>query len=189
MGRPMSFDTDDVVDKAVEVFWRQGFGATTPQNLVDALGIGKGSLYNTFKSKHQLFQLAMRRYSELRLAELTEGLDGPGAVRPKLRRAVHGLAGISEHQRGCLVVNAVAELGTSTPEVAEVSKELFSRIEDRFEAAIERGRVSGELQADTEPRDAAGALLAAVIGTNVLTKTGRGPGHLSRLLDAALAAL
>jgi TetR/AcrR family transcriptional regulator, transcriptional repressor for nem operon len=186
MGRPMTFDAEEVVDKAVAIFWRQGFAATTPQNLVDELGIGKGSLYNTFKSKHQLFRLAMHRYSARRVAGLTEDLDGPGPVRPKLREAMQTLAGVGEHQLGCLIVNSVAELGSSDEAVGEVAKDLFGRIEESFRAAIERGQASGELISGRDPRDAASALLAVVIGTNVLAKTGRDPAHLSRLLDAAL---
>lgn len=182
----MTFDTEETIDKAVEVFWQRGFGATTPQNLVDELGIGKGSLYNTFKSKHHLFQLAIRRYTAHRAAELTEALDGPGPVRPKLRTAMRNLAGVGEHQLGCLIVNSVAELGSSDEAVADVSKEMFDLVQDAFQAAIERGQADGELTSGADPRDAASALLAVVIGTNVLAKAGRDPSQLTRLLDAAL---
>ncbi len=44
MARPMTFDAEETIDRAVEVFWQCGFGATTPQNLVDELGIGKRRL-------------------------------------------------------------------------------------------------------------------------------------------------
>ena len=186
MARPMTFDTEETIDRAVEVFWQRGFGATTPQNLVDELGIGKGSLYNTFRSKHHLFQLAMRRYCADRAAQLTKALGGPGPERLKLRTAMRNLAGVGEHQLGCLIVNSVAELGSSDEAVADVSKEMFDLIQDAFRAAIERGQASGELIPGRDPGDAASALLAVVIGTNVLAKAGRAPSQLIRLLDAAL---
>lgn len=187
IGRPMKFEAEQVVDKAVEVFWRQGFAATTPQNLVDELGIGKGSLYNTFKSKHHLFELSLRRYSATRVTALAEGLEGPGPILPRLREAMRTLAGIGDHRFGCLIVNAVAELGSADESVAAVAKELFGQIEDAFRSAIERGQASGEITSRRRPpADSAGALLAAVIGTSVLAKSGSDPADLRRTLDAAL---
>ena len=189
MGRPMKFEADAVVDKAVEVFWRQGFAATTPQNLVDELGIGKGSLYNTFKSKHHLFELSLRRYSAKRVAALTEGLEGPGPVLPKLREAMRTLAGIGDHRFGCLIVNSVAELGSADEGVAAVAKELFGQIEDAFRSALERGQADGEITSRRPAGVSAGSLLAAVIGSSVLAKTGSDPADLNRALDAALQAV
>lgn len=188
MARPMTFDAEEVVDKAVGIFWRQGFAATTPQNLVDELGIGKGSLYNTFKSKHHLFGLAMRRYSARRVAELAEGLEGPDPVLPRLREALQTLAGVGEHQFGCLIVNSVAELGSSDEAVAEIAKDLFAQVEAAFRSAIERAQTTGEISSRRAPTDLAGALLAAVIGANVLAKAGSDPDNLSRILDTTLQA-
>jgi TetR/AcrR family transcriptional regulator, transcriptional repressor for nem operon len=186
MGRPLKFEADEVLDKAVEVFWRQGFAATTPQNLAAELGIGKGSLYNTFKSKHHLFELALRRYSANRVTALASELERPGPVLPRLREAMRTLAGIGDHRYGCLVVNAVTELGSTDERVAEVAKDLFIQIEHAFGSAIERGRATGELTSDGAPADTASALLAAVIGAGVLAKTGSSPADLYRTLDAAL---
>ncbi|MEV5965929.1 TetR/AcrR family transcriptional regulator [Kribbella sp. NPDC051952] len=188
MGRPMKFEAEEVVDKALEVFWRQGFAATTPQNLVDELGIGKGSLYNTFKSKHHLFELALRRYSAKRVAALAEGLEGPEPVLPRLREAMRTLAGIGDHRFGCLIVNSVAELGSADESVAAVAKDLFDQIEAAFRSAIERGQASGEITSVRPAGDSAGALLAAVIGASVLAKSGSDPADLNRTLDAALQA-
>jgi TetR/AcrR family transcriptional repressor of nem operon len=187
MGRPMKFEADEVLDKAVEVFWRRGFAATTPQNLVDELGIGRGSLYNTFKSKHHLFELALRRYSANRVTALAEGLDAPGPILPRLREAMRTLTGIGDHQYGCLIVNSVAELGSTDEGVADVAKDLFIQIEHAFRAALERAQATGELTSNRPPADSASALLATVIGTSVLAKSGATPTHLNRTLDAALS--
>ncbi|TDD62914.1 TetR/AcrR family transcriptional regulator [Kribbella antibiotica] len=186
MARPMTFDADVVIDHAVGIFWRQGFAATTPQNLVDELGIGKGSLYNTFKSKHHLFTLALRHYSQQRMDELATGLEGPGALKPRLREALATLAGVGEHQLGCLTVNAVAEVGMADAAVAEIATELFERMQEIFRSAIKRGQESGEIAATRAPAAAAGALMAAAIGTAVLAKAGTSPTQLRRILDAAV---
>ncbi|MDX6281063.1 MAG: TetR/AcrR family transcriptional regulator, transcriptional repressor for nem operon [Kribbellaceae bacterium] len=186
MGRPMKFEADEALDKAVEVFWQRGFAATTPQNLADELGIGRGSLYNTFKSKHHLFGLALRRYSANRVTALAAGLDGPGPILPRLREAMRTLAGIGDHRYGCLIVNSVAELGSTDEGVADVAKDLFIQIEHTFRAALERAHAAGELTSPRSPTDSAAALLATVIGTSVLAKSGATATHLNHTLDAAL---
>jgi len=114
MGRPKQFNPDLAVANAVDLFWRQGYGATTPAELVEALGIGKGSLYNTFESKHALFEEALRRYGDQRVAGLVDVLNQPGPVRERLQAALERLAAperVTLLQRGCLAVNTVAELG------------------------------------------------------------------------------
>ncbi|HEY2673615.1 MAG TPA: TetR/AcrR family transcriptional regulator, partial [Rugosimonospora sp.] len=112
MGRPKQFDPDVIVDQAMELFWRKGFTGTTPQDLVAELGIGKGSLYNTFISKRALFDLALRRYVDIRIAGIVETLEGPGSVTARLRAALRRLADadVALTSRGCLAVNTTVEL-------------------------------------------------------------------------------
>jgi len=81
VGRPKQFDPDVAVDKAVGVFWGKGFGGTTPQDLVEALGICKGSLSNAFGSKHELFTRVLRRYADEQATALTEFLTAPGPAQ------------------------------------------------------------------------------------------------------------
>ena len=177
-----------MVDKAMAVFWRQGYAATTPQMLVEELGIGKGSLYNTFESKHNLFTLALRGYSSMRVGALAERLGGPGTVRPLLRAALVELTGVGTHRRGCLVVNSIAELGPADAAVAEVGQPLFDRIEGAFRDAVQQGQLRGELH-QGDPSDIAASLLATVIGTSVLARTSEDLGRLNRVIDAAIEGL
>jgi TetR/AcrR family transcriptional repressor of nem operon len=193
MGRPLKFEAEIVLDKAVDTFWRLGYAGTTPQTLVDELGIGKGSLYHSFDSKHNLFTLAMQRYSAERLQQLADvlrdGLLEDEPVLPQLRTSLQTLTGVGQHRRGCFIVNSVAELGQGDDTVTTLAKSLFDRIEDSFAAAVEKGRATGELTGDVEPRAAAQGLLATVIGTSVLAKTGTDMTILVSLLDDALARL
>ena len=63
MGRSKAFNEELVLDKAIEVFWAKGYEATSIQDLVDAMGIQRGSLYGTFGSKQELFLKSLDRYS------------------------------------------------------------------------------------------------------------------------------
>ena len=80
MARPKEFDPEVAVDRAMDLFWRKGYGATSPNDLVAELGIGKGSLYAAFGSKRALFDLALDRYRERQGDTLTEIIDRPGPV-------------------------------------------------------------------------------------------------------------
>ena len=65
MARPKEFDPDEVLDRALDVFWEKGFEGTSVQDLVDHMGINRGSIYGTFGDKHRLFQQALERYFEI----------------------------------------------------------------------------------------------------------------------------
>lgn len=89
MARPKTFDHDQVLDRAVELFWRKGYEATSIQDLVEAMGIQRGSLYAAFGSKQDLFLAVLDRYGDVVVRKLLEILESrPSAVsRWKPRRA------------------------------------------------------------------------------------------------------
>jgi TetR/AcrR family transcriptional repressor of nem operon len=188
MGRQPKFEQATAVDNAMGVFWRRGYGGTSPQLLVEELGIGKGSLYNTFDSKHNLFTLALRGYCTMRAQALTARLGGPGPVRPRLRAAIAELSGVGNHSHGCLMVNAVTELTREDDSVAELGRSLFEGIEEAFRDAVEQGQRSGELGL-CDPSAAAGSLLTTIIGTSVLARAGADLEWLNRLIDTAVERL
>jgi TetR/AcrR family transcriptional repressor of nem operon len=190
MGRPKQFDPDVAVDRAMELFWRKGFTDTTPQDLVAELGIGKGSLYNTFVSKRALFDLALRRYVDMRVARVVETLDGPGSVTERLRAALRRLtdADVRLTSRGCLAVNTAVELPGSDKAASDTVGRLFERIESAFQAVIEEGQRSGEVTAGRDSRQMASLLLTSFIGMSVLAKT-MDAERLRRVIDAVMATL
>lgn len=190
MGRPKQFDPEAAVDKAMGLFWRKGFADTTPQDLVAELNIGKGSLYHTFTSKRALFDLALRRYVDMRVAGIVETLDGPGPATERLRAALQRLTDGDPTltSRGCLAVNTTVELAGSDKAAADAVGRLFERIEDAFRAVIEEGQRSGEIAADRDSRQAASLLLTSFIGMSVLAKT-RDADRLHRVVDAVMALL
>ncbi|MCQ8774263.1 TetR/AcrR family transcriptional regulator [Streptomyces telluris] len=192
MGRPKQFDPDVAVGKAMDVFWCKGYAATTPQDLVDELGIGKGSLYNAFGSKHALFERALERYRDTQSAALVELLDQTGPVRPLLRSALEllietdlGPAG----RHGCFAVNTAAELGGKDDASTELVRRMFERTEGAFKAAVERGQRTGEFAPERDADAAASLMLAALVGMRVIARAQGGRERLHRIVDAVLDAL
>ncbi|GIH20653.1 TetR/AcrR family transcriptional regulator [Rugosimonospora africana] len=190
MGRPRQFDPDAAIDSAMDLFWRKGFTDTTPQDLAAELGIGKGSLYNTFASKRALFDLALRRYVDLRAAGVTATLDQPGTARERLRAALRRLADADATltSRGCLAVNTAVELAGTDEDATRTVRQLFDRLEGAFRTVIEEGQASGEIAAGRDPGQLAALVLTSFLGMSVLAKT-TDADRIRHTIDAVLATL
>ncbi|MBC2873727.1 MULTISPECIES: TetR/AcrR family transcriptional regulator [Streptomyces] len=192
MGRPKQFDPDLAVERAMEVFWSKGYAATTPQDLVDALGIGKGSLYNTFGSKRELFERALCRYRDGQALALVELLEADGPVKELLRRTLRLLAEMDladPGRRGCMAVNTAAELGGRDEEAVALVRRMFDRTEDAFRALIEKGQRTGEIAAGRDARGVGSLLLNTVIGLRLMARVADGPERLDRVIDAVIDGL
>lgn len=189
MGRPLQFDAEAAVEAAMRLFWRDGYAGTTPQALTTELGIGRGSLYHSFESKHNLFVLSLARYTSWRAEFLSANFIGKASVRAQVRQAVEVLTGLGDHDRGCLLVNASAELGGTDPVVAVAAEGLFTLMEDVFRDAIRRGQVQGEFDPTRDASAGASGLLATVIGASVLLKAKTDERRVARTITARLEAL
>ncbi|MEU7638625.1 TetR/AcrR family transcriptional regulator [Streptomyces sp. NPDC059101] len=192
MGRPKQFDPDAAVEQAMQVFWRKGYAATTPQDLVDALGIGKGSLYNTFGSKHGLFERALVRYRDSQAQALVEMVEGTGPVKDRLRDVLRLLVEMDladPDRRGCLAVNAAAELAGADETATELVRRMFDRTEQAFRALIEEGQRAGEIAPGRDARAMGSMLLSTVVGLRLLARVAEGPERLSMVIDATIDSL
>src|SRR5918994_6493177 len=116
MARTKEFEPLMALDAAMELFWRKGYEAASMRELLDAMGIGRGSFYDTFGDKHALFLSALDRFQEVRTswAEevlLGEGLDG---IEEVFRRSLDGLFQF-QPRRGCLLANSAVGLAAPDP--------------------------------------------------------------------------
>ncbi|REK91971.1 TetR/AcrR family transcriptional regulator [Streptomyces inhibens] len=192
MGRPKQFDPDAAVEQAMEVFWRKGYAATTPQDLVDAIGIGRGSLYNAFGSKHALFDKALRRYRDSQALALIEMLEGSGPVKDRLRKTLRFLVEMDladPDQRGCMAVNVAAELAGTDEGATELVRRMFDRTEGAFRALVEEGQRAGEIASGRDAHAIGSLLLNTVVGLRLMVRVAEGPDRLSRVIDAMVDAL
>jgi TetR/AcrR family transcriptional repressor of nem operon len=173
VGRPKEFDRDEVLGRALDVFWAQGYDATSLDDLTDAMGIGRASLYNEFGDKHSLFIAALDRYRFERLAQISETLEKAPSVRVGIRAALRGMVNglwADGGRRGCLLVNSTAELAASDPAVATRAAEAFERTALVFRSALERGKRSGELDPGLDVRATSRYLANTLNGLRLLAK-------------------
>ncbi|MBB5080724.1 TetR/AcrR family transcriptional regulator [Nonomuraea endophytica] len=189
MARPRQFDEERAVDAAMRAFLGAGYEATSTQDLCTATGLGRSSIYNTFTSKHHLFKKSLRHYMDIRTAGIIETLEGPAPVREKIgtlmRQAVDPRDGIP---RGCLVVNTMIELAPHDAEVAAMLKRDYERRLEALRAAIEAGKISGELAADRDATALAHFVIATISGIQVSLRGGAGPAAAQAVIQTALGA-
>ncbi len=190
MGRPRLFDLDGAVAGALNVFWKKGYGATTPADLLAAIGVGKGSFYNAFGSKHALFEEALRRYGDERVAGLAGWFSKKGTVRERLGGYFERLAAPENEKtlrRGCLAANTAAELGRRDPAAMKIVQSTFERMESVLEATLREGRDRGELDDGVDPTALASLLLATIVGVTVLARVGGSSSRTKRIAQAVAA--
>jgi TetR/AcrR family transcriptional regulator, transcriptional repressor for nem operon len=192
MPRPREFDEDRVIGAALETFWAKGYAATSAQDLVDSTGLGRGSLYNAFKSKHNLYGQVMGRYLERDTEADVAILDEPGPVRERIRDlmlAVIDTVPGDPGRRGCLAVNAAIELAGRDESVAAQVRLVFARVEEALAAALERGQRDGEITPEKSARALARFVLSAIYGLRVLGKAAQDRRPLVDVVDVTVAAL
>ena len=179
-GRPRGFDEAEVLHAALELFWRQGYEATSLDELTAAMGISRSSFYATFGSKHGVLVAAMTCYTDAALAalaKLTRG-DAADAVPAMLKSLANPKGG----PKGCLLVNCITELAPHCPDVAALGRRHFAKIVELF---------AGVLSPDDPARalDRARALTALALGTVTLRKSGTPPEQIDAALDEARVLL
>ena len=190
MARTKEFEPLAALDAATELFWRKGYEAASMRELLDAMGIGRGSFYDTFGDKHTLFLSALDRFQEVRTSWVEDVLRGEGldGVEEVFRRSLDGLFQF-QPRRGCLLANSAVELAPHDPEVAARISDYIRRTEDAFEGALARARDRGEIHSDSDPRALARFLVNTLHGLRVLARAGADRETLEDTVRVALQAL
>jgi TetR/AcrR family transcriptional regulator, transcriptional repressor for nem operon len=191
MARTKVFDPAAALEAALRVFWEQGYEATSTDDLLRAMGIGRQSMYDTFGDKKQLYLAVLAHYTDgggagLR-ARLAAGPSPLGALAAFLKE----IAGVDAAQRarGCLSVNAVAEFGQADPDVLALIERSRVLTETIFAEVLERARVAGEVAPGIDAAAAAHFVHTAIRGMRISAKAGASAAQLAATVDFTLAAL
>lgn len=180
-GRRRGFDADIALRVAVDLFWQQGYEATSLISLIQAMEISRSSFYACFGSKHALFIAAVQRYADDRFAALNERASSSDDPRDSVCAMLAVIADVDSGTRGCLFVNVVAELAPGDAELVALARSHTTRVGALMTATLRRcGCAEGEAS------ERASALLALVMGITMLRKTGVPLSQLTGLLTQAV---
>lgn len=193
MARPKEFDPQTALVAAMELFRRQGYEATSVQDLVDALGINRSSMYAAYGSKHDLYLKALDLYCAVEADRAQQSLaesDGAPAL-PVLRAFLLSYveAALADPVRGgCMVTHGVLERLPGDAKAAERLGGALGSLEEAFAYLLLRARVAGELDPSVDVRATARFLVTLTQGLRVMERAA-GLEYLTQVVDQALGGL
>jgi AcrR family transcriptional regulator len=186
-GRPREFDVEKALERALDVFWRQGYEGTSVSDLTDALGITRASLYAAFGNKQALFQRVMERYEAKAGAYRTaagEARSALEAVRLLLTGPVE-LHGNKDNPPGCLGVQGALACGLDSEAVRDDLASRRCRGEAAIRRRLQRAVREGDLVGESDPADLARYLSALIYGMAVLAAGDASRRELQGVADVA----
>jgi len=192
MARTREFDEDEVIGRAMHVFWRRGYQATSLNDLLAAMGLSKSSFYETFGTKRDLLLTALRRYAGSGMAGLIEPLLRPDASRPEIEETLAKMvrhARSAEGRRGCLINNTLGEVAPHDPVIFAAMQESLGQLETILIGVVARGQQRGEITRKETPRALARFLANTFGGVNLAAKAKPGRSTLDDVVRVTLRAL
>lgn len=187
-----AFDVDEALGQALDLFWSNGFEATSINDLLRQMGINRGSFYDTFSGKRELFLAALKRYE-------TE-VVGPVVARAAAEQnPLQGILSVFETAvadavscsgtRGCFFTNTALELAAKDQEIAGMVRSAFSQIEEFFRHRLLEAKSLGLAKSEMNEATTAAALVALLLGLRVLARAQVERRVLEAVFDQARAII
>ncbi len=186
MARPRTFDEDEALDRAMEVFWEKGYQATSTNDLMQAMGIQRGSFYNAFGSKKKTYLRTLDRYLK-RLAKggpytiLFDNAPGVDALQAMMVGYLQTLTG-DGRLHGCYFVHVAKEHRGTDPEITRAIQRGITRMRQIIGEHVDAAKEMGALPPDLDSKQAALLLMSVAWGSHVLMEAGVPEGD---VLDSA----
>ncbi len=192
MSRTPEFDRTEVVDAALNVFWSDGYEASSIQKLLDAMNLNRGSLYGSFGDKAGLFCEVMDHYVAVAGGVIQDTLlatENPlDAIQSFFYRALL-LADEETLSYGCLLLNTVSELAHTSPRLAQEALRRVAPLIDAFEQRVAQAQTLGMIDDEKSARALANYLMALLAGLRVQAKMGASRETIKDIIDTGLASL
>jgi TetR/AcrR family transcriptional repressor of nem operon len=175
MARTKEFDEQEVLCKAMEVFWARGYHGTSAQDLVDELGINRSSLYDTFGDKRNLFIRVLEQYHLLYSTKMIEALntteDIVETVHIILRQTVKESIADAE-VKGCFMVNSAVEFTQLDEDIKQIIDKNKQEVEDALCKALRKGQENGQVNKKHSARALSRTIFNTITGIRVAARMG-----------------
>jgi TetR/AcrR family transcriptional repressor of nem operon len=175
MARTKEFNEDQVLDKAIEIFWHKGYNGTSAQDLVNHLGLSRSSLYDTFGDKQKLFARALKKYHDENYIKIKEILETATNIKETLS-VIFKLAVVESLEdritKGCFMVNSAVELAMHDADIAKIVNDNRKIMEEVFYTAVKKGQELGQISSKQEARSLARFIFNNYSGIRVLARAG-----------------
>lgn len=191
-GPDKQFDPEIALEKAMHLFWDKGYAATGMKELLDVMGIGRKSLYDTFGSKRELFLKALNKYSQTVVSEIFQALNNPD--RPALENVRNVMLEIADvnskpMSSGCLLGCSMAQCRTDDAEMADILRKHMLHVERAYHEAFARAQADGALKPTTDVQNLARLFMSAHQGLVLIGRVTVTPEIPQGIVDSALTIL
>lgn len=190
--RTKDFDENEILKKAIAIFWERGYNATSLYDLIDGLGIGRSSIYHAFGDKHNLFVKALEKYQQEATLRIQSTLHDAPSIKEGIRAVLRfGIidAVDSEFPRGCLKVNTGIELATQDEFIKKLLREDELLIEEALVKAIKKGQEEGQINTSRDPKVLTHFLCNTITGLRVYAKVRSDRPFFEDIIETALSVL
>jgi TetR/AcrR family transcriptional repressor of nem operon len=191
MARPREFELEAVAEGLLNAFWLRGFTRTSIAHITEATGLLPGSLYAAFGSKEKMFRIAADRYVEELRAAISGGPPGIEGIQHVLDTVVR-LTARDPERRGCLLINAIPEASSLSPETRRMVQRGFQEmrglVRERLREAQETMKTNGK-KTSADLDQLASLVFAALVAIRVLGRAGQDRRLLQVIADGATAAV
>ena len=191
MARSKEFDPRLALRAAVDAFWDSGYEKTSLDALMNKMGVGRQSLYDTFGNKRELYLRALDEYRALTQADTKNLFDSGLSVRDCFRTILFGIAGESRAklERGCMMINANLERARADKTLAALVKRNAVEVRKLFTTALRSGQRAGEISSDKDPEALATFMFSTVHGMRHLGRTSADRAALEQIATVAIGTL
>ena len=187
MARPKEFDQNEALRNAIRLFCRQGFAATSTDELMRAMDVGRQSMYDTFGDKRALFLRALETYVTESVQSINAELEKPGSAISALQSALASFAERNDlsSAEGCMGLNAISEFGQRDADVPRITRKAASVQRQTLMHVLARAKKQGELSPDADLDSMADFFESTLAGIRMAAKAGKSRQALRNI--AALA--
>ena len=154
----------------MDAFWKKGYEATSLSDLCDCTGLHKGSLYQAFGDKHQLFMQSLQHYAETEFREVASVAFESDSPLENIRAAVNKICDDAGGEKGCMMVNSMVELSPHDPEVKAALQGIGDKRLRFMSDMIAKAQQAGEIRQGQDPYKLARQLMITLAGSAAMVK-------------------
>jgi TetR/AcrR family transcriptional repressor of nem operon len=188
------FDEDEVLEKICHIFWRKGYAATSLNDIIEATGVKRQSLYNAFGNKDDMFLQSFERYLGMINDTVFRIIEaGDGHLSDNVRKILTAFTRVVVDQNspaGCFITNTAVEFGYRRREkITSRLRKHFHGIEDKIYKMLKTAKSNGTLAKDRDPRGIAQFLVASVTSIAVMYRINKKQRFANNVLNEILRVL
>ena len=193
MARPIEYDEAEVLARALEQFWREGYEASSVNKLLDCCGINRGTLYNSFADKNTFFKIVINHYNEMLDRQIAASLKNPGlgtweSITAFFEETVVNVP-VRQRNLGCLLVNSLCSSVNYDGEIKRVLRASLNHMRKALVERLREARAKGKLKKGLDEYLAADILINALHGIRVNSRNGKSARQLKSIAKHAITSL